>query len=202
MNEINQTSRKAWIWIAALAILFPLAFIEDGQIRGFLKDLRVQVLYNLMRHLTWLGEGWVLLVVAAVLFGVGLWRREQKLKSAGGSSLVALVTAGLTVQIIKHLAGRPRPGLVDVGVVRWGPSFKSGHNSFPSGHAISAFAMAAVLSSYYPAGRWIWYSTAVLVAFSRVYIDAHFTSDVLAGAVLGMLIGLWASRLRVEFLKS
>jgi undecaprenyl-diphosphatase len=62
--------------------------------------------------------------------------------------------------------------------------------------------MAAVMTAVYPSGRWIWYSLAVLVAFTRVYIDAHFASDVLAGAVLGVLIGIWASKLKPGYLHS
>jgi undecaprenyl-diphosphatase len=61
--------------------------------------------------------------------------------------------------------------------------------------------MAAVLSAFYPAGQWAWYSLAVLVAFTRIYIGAHFASDVFVGAVLGVLIGIWASRLKLEHLK-
>lgn len=194
--------RKAWIWVAVCAVLLPLIFLEDGPIRILLKDLRVHAIFQLMHILTWLGRGWVLIVEAVVLFGIG-WRwRNTKLKQAGALSLIAVTTAGLAVQTIKHLTGRPRPKLVDQGVFNWGPSFESGHDSFPSGHTISAFAMAAVLSYFYPSYQWVWYSLAVLVAFTRVYIDAHFASDVFVSAVLGLLIGFWASRLKLEYLKS
>jgi membrane-associated phospholipid phosphatase len=193
--------RKIWVWAAVCTVILPLVFLEDGPIRVLLKDLRVQPVFQLMRLWTWLGFGWVLAAVAAALFGIGLWRKQQRLKQAAALSLIALAVSGLVVQTIKHLIGRPRPKLADQGVFGWGPSFQSGHDSFPSGHTISAFAMAAVLSSFYPSGRWIWYSLAVLVAFTRVYIDAHFASDVFVGAVLGVLIGMWASRLKMGYLK-
>jgi len=195
-------SRKTWIWAALFIAMLPLVFLGDEPIRIVLKDLRVQAVFNLMHVLTWIGRGWVLMVEASVLFGIG-WRwRNPKLKQAGARGLIAVATAGLAVQTIKHLAGRPRPKLLDQGVFDWGPSFASGHDSFPSGHTISAFAMAAVLSSIYPAGRWLWYSLAVLAGFTRLYIGAHFASDVFVGAVLGILIGIWASRLKLEWLKS
>jgi undecaprenyl-diphosphatase len=155
-----------------------------------------------MHILTWIGKGWVLMAAAAILLGIGYRRTDPELKQAGALGLMALTIAGLAVQTIKHLVGRPRPDLADQGIMNWGPSLKSGYDSFPSGHAISAFAMAAVMTAVYPSGRWVWYSLAVLVAFTRVYINAHFPSDVLAGAVLGLLIGLWVSKWKPGFLKS
>ncbi len=195
-------SRKTWVWAAVCAVLLPLIFLEDGPIRILLKDHRIQAIFDLMRILTWLGHGWILAAVAAALFGIGRWRKQLRLKQAAALSLIALAVSGLAVQAIKHLIGRPRPKLADQGVLNWGPSFQTGHDSFPSGHAVSAFALAAVLSSFYPAGRWIWYSLAVLAAFTRVYIGAHFPSDVFVGAALGLLIGIWTARLKLEWLKS
>jgi undecaprenyl-diphosphatase len=195
-------SRTGLIWTAMIIALLPLVFLEDGPIRTLLKDHRIHFLFKLMHILTWLGVGWVLAVLAAVLLGIGYLRGNLKLRKAAVLSLIALLVSGLAVQTIKHLIGRPRPRLADQGIVGWGSSFQSGHDSFPSGHALSSFAMAAVLSSFYPGGQWIWYSLAVLVAITRIYIDAHFASDVFVGAVLGVLIGIWASRLKLGYLKS
>ena len=67
----------------------------------------------------------------------------------------------------------------------------SGRGSFPSGHAIAAFSIATVFANRYSRHRWLpWmaYGLAGLVAFSRVTLQAHFTSDVFAGAVLGYSI--------------
>ena len=194
--------RKIWVWAAVCAAILPLIFLGDEPIHSLLIEQRVQPVFQLMAILTWLGQGWLLAAVAIVLFGIGQWRKRPRLRQAAALSLIALLVSGLAVQIVKHLAGRPRPRLVDQGVFSWGPSFQSGHDSFPSGHAISAFTMAAVLSSFYPTGRWIWYSLALLVAFTRVYIGAHFASDVLVGAVLGVWIGIWASTLKRGVLKS
>jgi membrane-associated phospholipid phosphatase len=66
-------------------------------------------------------------------------------------------------------------------------------SSFPSGHAVTAFMCAAVLSKgsrVAPA----WYTLAALVAFSRVYVRMHHTSDVVAGAALGIALGGAARR--------
>jgi undecaprenyl-diphosphatase len=197
-----QMTRKGLIWTVIIVVLLPVVFLEDGSIDRVLKDLRAPGLLRLMQILTWLGVGWVQAVVAAVLLGIGYRRDNLKLRKAAVLSLIALAVSGLAVQTLKHLIGRPRPRLADQGIAGWGPSFQSGHDSLPSGHALSSFAMAAVLSAFYPAGQWAWYSLAALVAFTRIYIGAHFASDVFVGAVLGVLIGIWASRLKLEHLKS
>ena len=59
-------------------------------------------------------------------------------------------------------------------------------NSFPSGHAATSFAGAAILSRYLP-GRWpVLFVLAAAIAFSRVYVGVHYPADVLGGAILGL----------------
>jgi membrane-associated phospholipid phosphatase len=66
-----------------------------------------------------------------------------------------------------------------------------GQNSFPSGHAITAFSIATIFADRYSRHRWVpWvaYGLAATVGFSRITTQAHFTSDVFVGAVLGYSI--------------
>ena len=65
-------------------------------------------------------------------------------------------------------------------------------SSFPSGHAASAFTAATVLAGG-PATPAL-YTLATLVAFSRVYVRMHHASDIVAGAALGLALGLVARR--------
>ena len=88
--------------------------------------------------------------------------------------------------LIKAVVGRSRPpqemGLhAIVGV--------PGSPSFPSGHAMSAFAVAAAIALLAPRLRWPVLALAALIGFSRVYLGVHFWLDVLAGAALGIAIG-------------
>jgi len=66
-------------------------------------------------------------------------------------------------------------------------------SSFPSGHAATGFMCAAVLAQGSKAAP-AWYTLAALVAFSRVYVRMHHTSDVVAGAALGAVLGVVARR--------
>jgi undecaprenyl-diphosphatase len=120
---------------------------------------------------------WILIAFGAAL----LWRRP---------AIVALVAtavwgADLISLGIKEAVGRPRPFVADaepapllLGVVG---------DSFPSGHAATSFAGAAMLMRYL-AGRWlVLFGLAAAIGFSRVYVGVHYPSDVVGGALLGLL---------------
>ena len=69
--------------------------------------------------------------------------------------------------------------------------FSGSDNSFPSGHATQAFAVASVISAH---SDQVWvsvtaYTIAGLVGFARIYHNAHWTSDVTAGALIGTFVG-------------
>jgi membrane-associated phospholipid phosphatase len=106
--------------------------------------------------------------------------------------------SGLLSQVIKHLVGRARPRLID----ELGPwhfdlfSLKAVLASFPSGHTISVFAAAASLSFFVPR-KWsaaVFFALALPVAASRLIIGAHYPSDVLAGAFIGLGSALAVAR--------
>jgi membrane-associated phospholipid phosphatase len=102
------------------------------------------------------------------------------------SSLIASV---IITPVLKELVGRSRPR-EGKGATSFRP-FSGNENSFPSGHATQAFAMASAIASHYDA-PWVKtaaYGTAGLVGFARIYHNAHFTSDVLAGALIGTFVG-------------
>ena len=181
-------SNRLIVMTFLIAVSLPLTVAADGPIREAVQVIQVPAVYITMKGLTWIGKGWVLLVLAAGLLAWGIWRKQPAPKTAGTMGIAALVISGIAGQIIKHLIGRPRPRLLDSGAFHLGPSLESGYDSFPSGHAISAFAMAVVLSSVYPKWRGLWYGAAVLVALTRVYTDAHFASDTVGGAFLGIVV--------------
>ena len=61
--------------------------------------------------------------------------------------------------------------------------------SFPSGHAAGAFSGAVIFAHFDPKRRFVYYTLAVLIAFSRVYLYCHFTFDVIVGGLIGYGVG-------------
>jgi undecaprenyl-diphosphatase len=111
-----------------------------------------------------------------------LWRRPSILLFVFAGNLLALFASyGLRQAIGRerppHRFHDPRP-LVDVPV----------SDSFPSGHAASSFACAALLAWLTPLPKMPLFVLAALIAFSRVYVGVHYPLDVLGGAVLGLAV--------------
>jgi undecaprenyl-diphosphatase len=97
--------------------------------------------------------------------------------------LFAVGAADLLTALVKALVPRHRPFEHQLG-----PSERT--HSFPSGHTATAFAGATVLSAYAPRYRLAFYALACLIGFSRLNNGVHYPTDVLAGAVLGVVTAL------------
>ncbi|MBW2085489.1 MAG: phosphatase PAP2 family protein, partial [Deltaproteobacteria bacterium] len=115
---------------------------------------------------------------------------QTRFKSAGARALLAFILSGVLAQIIKHLVGRPRPRLLTEGIHHFGPTLASGLDSFPSGHAASAVAVATALSFYYPRATPLFMFIASFIAASRIFSGTHFPIDILGGTILGLSVGL------------
>jgi len=84
----------------------------------------------------------------------------------------ALGTSVLLAEGLKALVREKRPDAAS-------------RDSFPSGHATAAFAVATVESEFHPRQAPLWYSGAALISYSRVRLNRHYAQDVVAGAALG-----------------
>ena len=116
--------------------------------------------------------------------------RSPGLEGAIDRVAFSVGAAGASSLLLKEVAGRPRPYQSPTDSDDLLPF--SGHDSFPSGHAAVAFALAGAISRESPARwvPWVAYPVAALVGWSRVHDDRHWASDVVAGAG----IGFWAAR--------
>ncbi len=134
-----------------------------------------------------------------IAFGV-LWlfyrfykKHEDKAKQAG-FMFIAIVTTGLSVNLIKIIFGKARPILLkreEIFGFEWfvSPSAYNYH-SFPSGHTTTAFTIATVLTLMFPRYAVAFYMYAVTMAISRVLNWDHYVSDVIAGAMFGTILTL------------
>ena len=146
---------------------------------------------------TKLGDSGYVFALSAIVC-IGAWllrngasaRRDAALGALSGRAFYLFTVAavsGVLSQILKHLFGRARPKLFDVvGAMHFDAfSITATYASFPSGHAVTAFAMATAIGFVSPKWRWPLMFAAAMIAASRVIIGAHYVSDVLAGAALG-----------------
>lgn len=136
---------------------------------------------------THLGDHGLLFILAAALLLC-----HPKTRRAGAVAAIAMILSLLfTNLLIKPLVARPRPWLDVAGLI---PLVTEGDPaSFPSGHTSVAFAFASALLW---SGQTKWGKAAVVLAalmgFSRLYVGVHYPTDVLAGALLGLVYG-WAA---------
>ncbi|MBP5707393.1 MAG: phosphatase PAP2 family protein [Alphaproteobacteria bacterium] len=102
--------------------------------------------------------------------------------------------ASITTGILKVLIGRPRPILFTEGFHPF--LFEWAFNSMPSGHATATFAGLVMLGMLVPKWKPLTWSIAIVVGVSRIYIGAHWPTDVIVGAFIGMvaadLVKHWA----------
>jgi membrane-associated phospholipid phosphatase len=119
--------------------------------------------------------------------------------------LLAAATAGLGDQLssslLKELIGRIRPcraeELEGIMTLRVGYCPRSG--SFTSSHAVNHFALAAFfyfgLRNYLGKGSLLFFLWAAVICYAQVYVGVHYPGDVAGGSVLGILLGIFMSRL-------
>jgi membrane-associated phospholipid phosphatase len=180
--------RKLFYVAAAL----PLFFLYLDKtivlwIRSFYDEAEIHRLFAFLDPIINVaGNGATLIVAALALYVMGKMF-SQKLCMVGKSLFVGVLSSGVMVQAMKHLIGRARPRLT-ADPVFIGPSFRSGYDSFPSGHSAVVFCLAYILSRHFPKYRIAFYIFASVVALDRVEDFAHFPSDIMAGAVLGLMV--------------
>jgi membrane-associated phospholipid phosphatase len=156
-------------------------------------------------------SGW-LFALSILTLVYALYRREGEIsrRARAGWGLLASralyffavqAISGILAQLVKHVVGRARPKLIDT----LGPqhfdvfSLKAVLASFPSGHTTTIVAAAASLSFFMPPKTFPWtaalfFALVLPVAASRLIVGAHYPSDVLGGAFLGLASALAVAR--------
>lgn len=138
---------------------------------------------RLLSAISRLGDGLIWMVFALVPLMLGF---------PGGWGIFGMMVCGTalniaTYSLIKRQTTRQRPFVTvpDITILQQ----PLDRYSFPSGHTLHAFFFATLMPSHVPGMGWILWPFAALIAASRVALGLHFPTDVLAGAVLGVLMG-------------
>jgi undecaprenyl-diphosphatase len=135
---------------------------------------------------TRLGDGWIWYGLGIMLLLFGGASRYAAVATAGSAALVGI----LVFKALKHLSHRPRPCQLEPHC--WSKILPPDRFSFPSGHTMTAFSIALVVSYFYPSLEGALFFLALSIAVSRIALGMHFLSDVLAGVVLGIALGCGA----------
>jgi len=187
-------NKNQWIGFAGFVGGTALVYTQDEEIAQFFQRNQTETKDNLNKYIFDPLGTWYLIPIFGGMYIYGLAAKNPEAETAALLTSKAIVIAGTYSFVFKNIFQRKRPyesDPPDAGY--WGGPFDGfNHNSFPSGHTTVVFAAATALSTYYNDKLWVGltsYSLATLVGISRMYDDAHWASDVIAGAMLGYAIG-------------
>jgi membrane-associated phospholipid phosphatase len=189
------TARQRWIFGTAWGIAIVFAMLVDIPVANWAHESGLWKAVKFGHYAKFLklpGTFYFVLPVAIVLgvFHAWKWRATVLVALSGAMS-------GLIYVIAKWMVGRTRPFKPEahpVGAFAVSPFhggfrglFIAENQSFPSGHVCLAFAAAAALARLFPRYSVVFYPFAIIVALERVAENAHYPSDVVAAAALGIV---------------
>lgn len=129
-----------------------------------------------------------------ILLGISIFKGGRKGKLASiGVIILIILSDQAGYHVLKELVKRIRPCNALADAIT--PLGCTGSFSFPSNHALNNFAAATFYYRLYPNLKWVLFITASLVSISRVYLGLHYPSDILGGAVIGIIFGYILSAL-------
>lgn len=191
--------RRKWCWLASTSVL-TLAIIQLVPLDAWVVTQLGAVnsadhaATEMARHISFFGD--FLGFNTALFTGLSLagwWRSSRRLQRLAVASLVCAMCAGATANTLRTLTGRPRPYVHDTDRLT-GPNLSTAYQSLPSAHSATAFggALPVLLSCPQigvPASLF-----ASAVGWSRLQLNRHHLTDVLASAAIALLFSVPLSR--------
>ena len=186
------------LWLAlAFAVAGILCLFIDRRVAHYFRERLAQPGFHFAWKITdwakggpWIGVAALLYLAAQILIVFGI--EPPLVRSMSDYSLALLasfVVGSVVLHTIKIFLGRRRPrddfehGLYGFRYFTW----ELQYDSFPSGHAMTIFSVAMVLSAVVPSLAALWLSLALALGLTRALLTAHFLADVMIGAALGIV---------------
>jgi membrane-associated phospholipid phosphatase len=177
---------KAGVTLGITAGLYTV----DQQIKDWSQEKRNSTSNKVAAIFEPLGNGRYLMITSGAVFLTGVLIKSKRAQKAGLLILESQLINGILGQVMKISASRHRPR-DGARYNEWdGPNLHP-YSSFPSGHAQTVFAFSTAIATVYADHKWvppICYGVAALTSISRINENAHWTSDVFLGSVLGYFI--------------
>ena len=186
------------LWAGLLSILAGLAaLLIDRQLAHLIYDhvdakthRRLDAITHYAKAGHWLAAAILALIVAAGMRHFGVLAEDATLLINYSLAFIASLTMGSALlHVIKLVLGRRRPrDDMEMGLYGFIPlAFNPAYNSFPSGHALTICCVAVIFTCVWPMWWPVWFAVAALLAVTRALLTAHFLSDVLIGAGIGLI---------------
>lgn len=157
----------------------------DRQTHGFVSDVSQWPSILILREIvTPFGQTQTQLLILLALWLAGILAKNRRCGQAAALALISMLIAGAGAQALKFAVPRARPFVPP----EWQGVFTCGYyHSFPSADTATAVAGALAVGHLFPESRWWLLLAAALVGLMRVLRLAHWPSDVLGGAAIGLL---------------
>lgn len=180
---------KTWLIILATILLASISYKYW--------DIPVALYFNAHRttfafaeFITKLGGGLEISIILSTMIFIAYLRKNSSIMFQLIFVLILFALIGLTNNIVKVIFARARPIEYFEHAVYGFQFFKIGYHfaSFPSGHTMAIVSLCAGLAGIWQKYRALFFSTAAIVAFSRVVVCAHYLSDVIVGFVFSLYL--------------
>ncbi len=190
---MSYTRRVALVFISSTILIWIFYGELDKRTILYMSQHQETSLEMISEFISLFGEAtyWIIGTILLWIY----WRFYKKNRAnmlRARDMLIAIVTTGIAVNVLKMLFGKARPDkLIDEGIYGFTwfatPTQYSLHG-FPSGHTTLAFTVATALAIYLPRYAIYFYLFAALIALSRIGVLYHYPTDIFAGAALGVVL--------------
>lgn len=186
-------AKTDYLYYFTAAVLAVISyFFFDIPVTRYFQTMKNGQIYDTFHWITKLGRA-EYQIVPALLVYIIFRKKKPFVAKIGLAVAFSSALAGLSVDVIKFIAGRYRPSMLFSEGLYGFTFFKYKYAmvSFPSGHSATAFGAVGLLSLVFKKYRWFFLTVGAMVAFSRVITLQHYVSDVIIGSSVGMAASIF-----------
>ncbi len=181
--------------IMMLALTFLISFFFDKPVAQFIQLIKHPFLDTIMK---WFSHELTVFVILVIISALFLYNEKKKryIPILFTSFFLSIALS----KLFKFIFMRPRPQgvkLMKFGFLDY--TLNLPDYSFPSTHATSAFSVLPILDKQFKKLQFFWIFFSVMVGISRIYLNEHYLSDVVAGTILGYATGYFILKLEKKY---